>query len=433
MASPTLPPAPKGSTAPRPIPLWRNRDYVLLWSGQLISELGSTASRLAFPLLMLFLTDSPAQAGLLGAANGLPYVFLCLPAGALIDRWNRKRLMIWCDAGRALALGSIPLAAALGALGLVQLYVVALIEGTLFTFFNLANTAALAQVVTKEQLPGATAQQQMTFSLSDLLGPTLSGALYGALRVLPFLVDAISYGVSVVSLLFIQMEFQEERPETERRLWGEIKEGIVWLWRNPLIRFLCFVTGALNLTSSGFTLIIIVLAQRFGATSFQIGLILAAGGVGGLVGAVVAPPIRRHVSFGQMITGVMWLFTLLWPLLALAPNLLLLFGAVFVLLVVVPAYDITQFSYRIALIPDVLQGRVNSVFRLIALGARPACLALVGVLLQWLGPGGTVWVLFVPQVALSLAVMLNRHVQEAPPIEQARQALAEHESGDPRQ
>lgn len=409
------------SSAPRPVPLWRNRDYVLLWSGQLVSDLGSTASRLAFPLLILYLTGSPAQAGLLGAANGLPYAFLCLPAGAYIDRWNRKRVMLLCDVGRALALGSIPLAYALGSLSLVQLYAVAIIEGTLFTFFNLAETAALSQVVAKEQLPAATAQTQITYSLSDLLGPTLAGALYSVGRVLPFLADAVSYGVSVISLLFIKTEFQEERAQTKRRLWGEIQEGIVWLWRHPLIRFLCFLTGGLNLTTSGFTLIIILLAQRFQATSFEIGLILAAGGVGGLLGAFAAPSIRRRVSFGQMLTGVMWLFTLLWPLLALAPNLLLLSGAIFAVFVAIPAYDITQFSYRIALIPDALQGRVNSVFRLVAVGARPACLALTGALLQWVGPVGTVWVLFVPQVVLGLAVTLNRHVQQAPPIEQARQ------------
>jgi MFS family permease len=423
MTSTQLPATPAESAAPRPVPLWRNRDYLLLWSGQVVSELGSTASKLAFPLLILFLTGSPAQAGLLGAANGLPYVFLCLPAGAFIDRWNRKRVMLLCDSGRALALGSIPLAAALGVLSLAQLYAVAIIEGTLFTFYNLSETAALPQVVTKEQLPAATAQNQIIYSLSDLLGPTLAGALYSVGRVLPFLVDAISYVVSVISLLFIKTRFQEERAETERRLWGEIQEGIVWLWRNPLIRFLCFLTGTLNLTQSGFTLIVIVLAQRYQATSFQIGLILAAGGVGGLIGAIAAPPIRRRVSFGQMMTGVMWLFTLTWPLIALAPNLLLMGGALFALFVAIPAYDITQFSYRIALIPDALQGRVNSAFRLVAVGARPACLALTGLLLQWVGPVGTVWVLFVPQVVLSLAVMLNRHVQQAPPIEQARQTL----------
>src|SRR6266550_2353112 len=121
----------------RPVALWRNRDYVLLWSGQMISSVGTQVSMLAFPLLILAITHSPAQAGLIGALRSLPYALFILPAGALIDRWNRKRVMIICDTGRALALGSIPVALLLGQLTLVQLYIVSLVEGTLFTFFNL--------------------------------------------------------------------------------------------------------------------------------------------------------------------------------------------------------------------------------------------------------------------------------------------------------
>src|SRR5215470_19329598 len=125
------PPGSKG-----PLALWRNRDYVLLWSGQMVSSIGTQVSMLAFPLLVLAITHSPAQAGIVAALRGLPYALFILPAGALIDRWDRKRVMILCDTGRALALGSIPLALALGQLTLVQLYLVSLIEGTLFIFFS---------------------------------------------------------------------------------------------------------------------------------------------------------------------------------------------------------------------------------------------------------------------------------------------------------
>src|SRR5437667_6285556 len=107
--------------AKRPVPLWHNRDYVLLWSGQMISSVGTQVSMLAFPLLVLAITHSPAQAGLIAALRGLPYALFILPAGALIDRWNRKRVMILCDTGRALALGSIPIALLLGHLTIVQL------------------------------------------------------------------------------------------------------------------------------------------------------------------------------------------------------------------------------------------------------------------------------------------------------------------------
>lgn len=108
--------------APKRIPLWRNRDYMLLWSGQIVSSVGTRVSQLAFPLLVLALTHSPAQAGLIAALRGLPYALFILPAGAMVDRWNRKRVMILCDAGRAIALGSIPIALLLGHLTILQLY-----------------------------------------------------------------------------------------------------------------------------------------------------------------------------------------------------------------------------------------------------------------------------------------------------------------------
>src|SRR2546423_6916008 len=124
----------------RSIPLWRNRDFLLLVSGQAVSSVGSQTSLVAFPLLVLALTNSPAEAGLMTALRGLPYALFCLPAGALVDRWDRKRVMILCDIGRAIAFLSIPVALILHHLTYVQLYSVALIEGTLFVFFNLAES-----------------------------------------------------------------------------------------------------------------------------------------------------------------------------------------------------------------------------------------------------------------------------------------------------
>src|SRR5579871_457495 len=262
----------------RPESLWRNRDYLLLWSGQAISSVGTNVSQFAFPLLVLFLTGSPAQAGLIGASRTVPYIFLSLPVGALIDRWDRKRVMILCDTGRALALGSIPLVyAVFGTVPLVQLYLVTFIEGTLFVFFNIAEVACLPRVVPKEQLAAATGQNQAVEGASSLIGPPLSGILYAASHLLPFLADAISYVFSVISLSLIRTNFQGERTAERRKLRVEIGEGLLWLWRQPLIRFLSFITGGLNLTGSGFGLIIIVLAQQQGANAPVIGLIFTIG------------------------------------------------------------------------------------------------------------------------------------------------------------
>src|SRR5437763_11176504 len=182
----------------RPNPLWLNRDYMLLWSGQMVSNVGTQVSTLAFPLLILALTGSPAQAGFAGALRALPYVIFSLPAGALIDRWDRKRIMILCDSGRALSMASIPLALAIGQLTVLQLFIVSAIEGTLFVFFNIAEAACLPRVVAKEQLPAATAQNMATDGINALIGPPLGGALYALGSMLPFLADAISYFASVI-------------------------------------------------------------------------------------------------------------------------------------------------------------------------------------------------------------------------------------------
>ncbi len=170
-----------------PIPLWRNRSYLLLVGGQAISEVGTEVSALAYTLLILALTHSPAQVGLVGVLELLPVLLLSLHAGALIDRWDRKRVMILCGIGRAICLASVVLALALGRLTIVQIYLVALSEATLSVFFNHAERACLRNVVPREQLSTASAQNQTITYTSAFIGPTVSGALYTVGQVFPFL------------------------------------------------------------------------------------------------------------------------------------------------------------------------------------------------------------------------------------------------------
>jgi MFS family permease len=397
----------------QPKSLWLNLDYMLLWSGQMVSNVGTQVSTLAFPLLILALTNSPAQAGFAGALRALPYVIFSLPAGALIDRWDRKRVMILCDTGRALSMASIPIALVLGHLTILQLYLVSLVEGTLFVFFNIAEAACLPRVVPKEQLPAATAQNMATDGITVLLGPSLGGALYTAGRLLPFVADAVSYVVSVISLFFIKAKFQKERVAARRNLWIEIREGLSWLWHQPLIRFMAILTGGNNLINSGFVLIIIVLAQHQHASSFTIGLIFAVGGIGGIIGALIATPLQKRLSFAQAIIGTSWLFALCIPLYTIAPNPLILGIITAASFVAGPVYNVVQFSYRSAIIPDELQGRVNSVFRLIAFGGQPLGLALTGLLIQNIGVIATILVDAAGMIILAVAATVNTHVRNA--------------------
>ena len=394
-------------------PLWRNRDYMLLWSGQIVSSVGGQISQLAFPLLVLALTHSPLQAGLVGALRALPFTLLTVPVGALVDRWDRKRVMILSDTGRAVALASVPIALALGRLTLPQLYLVTLVEGTLFTFFNSAESACLPRVVPPVQLPAAVAQNQIVDALATMLGPALSGILYGVGRAVPFLVDAISYAASILSLTLIKTEFQEERPVAVADLRAEIVEGVVWLWRRRLMRFIAFLTGGLMLSSIGYALIIIVLAQREHAAPLAIGLILASSGVGTVVGSFIAVPLQRRYGVGPTLILATWAWALTWPLYAVAPNGFVLGVANAIGFVTATLYMTVQYTYRLALIPDALQGRVNGVFRLISFGSPPLGLALAGLLLQTLGPNATIWLLFAPQLLLAIAATAHKGLRQA--------------------
>ena len=404
--------------------LFRNRDYMLLWSGQVVSTLGSSASYVVYPLLILAITDSPAAAGIAAALANLPYLIFSLPAGALIDRWDRKRVMINCDVGRALTVASIAIALWLDVLTVWQLYIAAFVEGTFFVFFNIAEVASLPRVVPKEQLPQASAQNEAAFATAHIVGPSVGTLLYQGLgRAAPFVADAISYVASVVSLTLIRTPFRAAPPAPGRmNLRGEIAEGLRWLWSQPLIRYMAFLTGSINLVNAGTGLIVILLAQGLGARPVDIGLIFSIGGIGGILGSLVGGRVQKRFTFGQAIIALVWIEALLFPLYAIVPQYLLL-GVVFALMYFIgPVYNVVQFSYRLALIPDALQGRVNSTFRLLAFGMMPIGAALSGFLIERAGVIAAVVVFSLWYVILAIMTTLNRHVREAAPLEQVASA-----------
>ena len=394
----------------RSLSLWRNADYLRLWSGQVASSIGSQVSGLALPLLILALTHSPAKAGGLAALRGLPYLLLCLPAGALVDRWDPRRVMLVCDTGRALALASVPLALVFGHLSLVQLCVVTVIEGTLFVFFNQAESNCLVRVVTKEQLGVAVAQNEAVYGISGLVGPSLGGLLYSLGQGVPFLTNAVTYALSVVALLMLRSDVRPV-PRADGptpHLGREISEGLRWLYAHHVIRFLAILTGVLMCCCSGWVLILIVLAQKFGATPLTIGILTGTAGVGGVIGSLLTVPVQKRVRFGPLMIGSAWIWAMTWLLFAWTPSLPALGLVTALSSVIVPIYLTTQYAYRLKRIPDHLQGRVNSVFRLIAFGSGPLGLAVTGVLLQKLGPFWTVLITFAPQLVLSVAATFYR-------------------------
>jgi predicted MFS family arabinose efflux permease len=351
------------------------------------------------------------------ALRAAPYLIFSLPVGALIDRWDRKRVMINCDVWRAIAVVSVPVALWLDALTIWQIYLVAFVEGSLFVFFNIAEVAALPRVVPAGQLAQAAAQNEAAFGAVHIVGPSIGTFLYQTLgKSAPFIADAISYVISVGSLLLIKTQFRLAKAAPSAPLRAEIVEGLRWLWHKPLIRYMAFLTGGLNLVNAAVPLIVIVLAKEMGARDVEIGLIFSIGGIGGIIGSLIGGQIQKRFSFGQVIIAVIWLEALLFPLYALVPQFFLL-GAIYALIYTMsPIYNVVQFSYRLSLIPDALQGRVNSTFRLMAFGFMPLGAVISGFLLEWIGAVPTVLAFALWYLVFAIVTTLNRDVRNARPI-----------------
>jgi predicted MFS family arabinose efflux permease len=395
----------------QPQSLWRSRNYLLFWSGQALSDIGGAVSELAFPLLVLAVTHSPAQAGFVAALRALPATLFSLLAGVLVDRWDRKRVMLICDVGRALSIASIPIAYALGHLTIWQLSLNAFLEGTLLILFRLAKTAAVPQIVTPTQLMTAVAQDEFVEGTTALVGPSLSGLLYTLGAMFPFLTDAVSYLISLVTLLLMRAPFQRERVPTHRKVRAEIAEGVRWVWRQPFILTMTFLMGAGAFVSSSSTLIIIILAQQHQASPVVIGLIFALGGIGSILGALLAPRLTNRLTVGHSVLLCRWYSVLSWPLYALAPLPWVLGTLEFGAGLVDPIEDVPYFSHRLKLIPDELKGRVLSACRLVPGTTRPLGLALIGILIQRIGIFPTIWLAWAWLLVSTLIVTILPYVR----------------------
>ncbi|MEU8272068.1 MFS transporter, partial [Sphaerisporangium sp. NPDC049002] len=278
------------SPADRRPSLWRNRDFMALWGGQIVSTLGSRISATAAPLLVLAMTGSPADAGLVGAAGSVPYLVAHLPAGTLVDRWNRRRIMLTAQVTACAAIASIAVAFWLDALTMTHLAIAVFVQGTCFVFFGVAEEAALPKIVPAPLLPAAIAQNEAKGRGAALAGPPLGGLLFGIGHALPFVADAISYLVASVALLFVRRDLQDRRAEPPGSLWRDTTEGLRWLWRHALIRAAVVLVAASNLIFAGLSLVLVVLAREQGASAAEIGLMLGIYGGGGLLGAFAAGP-----------------------------------------------------------------------------------------------------------------------------------------------
>ena len=401
------------SSAGKPVSLWRNHDYLLLWIGQEVSSLGTGISQFAFPLLMLAITHSFIAAGFAGALGQLPYVLFGLPAGALVDRWERKRVMIVCTLGLTLCTASIPVAMVSGLLTATQLYVVAFLMGALFLFYELAELGALTQVVPKKDLPSAVAQYEIAYSTILLIAPPVGGVLFSLGKALPFVADGISYLVLLGSLSRIRSSFQADRKVTPTNLFVDVREGLLWLWSHIVVRILAFLTGYLYVAMSASILIVYAIAREHKISLIVVGVVLAVGGGGNYVGTAVSPLLQRRIGFGRLLGGMLVIFVVLWPLYGAASSPILLGITVAGLAVADAIAAILMSSYRLTVVPDALQGRVGSVYRLILFGSLALGQAGVGFSLDRFGVLVTVGILWSGLIAFACVLLINAAMRKA--------------------
>jgi MFS family permease len=398
------------------VPLRRNRAFLLLWSGQAVSALGSQVSLVAYPLLVLAVTGSPSEAGIVGFARNVPIAALALPAGVLADRVNRKRMMVACDGVCALALGSIPIAMAAGRVPFALMVLVALIDGTGFVVNYVTERGALRQLVPPDLLGEAVARNESRTFGAMLAGPPLGGLLFQLGRALPFLADAISYAASTVTKLLIAADFQEVRAE---RTVGGAREGLRWVWERPFFRVCMLLFACSNPIFTGIYLLVVVLAKRHGASAGLVGAMLGIAAGGGLLGALLAPRLQRRLSARAVLIGENWVLALAIPLLLIAHNALLLGLIVAAAELITPVTNSIVVGYRVALAPDRLQGRVQAASTLISFSAGWLGPLAVGFMLQSAGSSATIVALTGWALMLALAATGSRAFRHPPAVERS--------------
>lgn len=395
----------------RRYPLLYNRDYRLLWSGEALSQLGSQASTVAFPLLVLALTGSAAKAGIVGLAKWLPLAVAALPAGMVADRFDRKRLMIASDFVRALMLASIPAALWLGRPPFLQIAAVAFMDGVLLTVRYVCERGVLPQVVESEQLPDAVAQNEARLFAAGIAGPPLGGILFALGRALPFVADALSYVASMATVVATRLQ---PRPRAVERL-GGLGEGFAWLWRAPFYRTASLLFAAGNPLFTGLYLLAILLAKRHGASSGAVGAMFAIVGAGGLLGALVAGALRRALSPRAALVGASWLMSLVLPLLFVTHLAALIGLIVAACEFPTPLANGLVAGNRVAVTPDHLQGRVQAAATLVTMSLAWLGPLAVGFVFQHAGASVTVTVVCAWAVLLAVLTTVAPALYQGPP------------------
>jgi len=421
--------------------LWSHPDFLKLWTGQSISELGSQVSQLAIPwLAAVGLHASPIEFSLLGVLGFLPFILFALPAGVWVDRLRRRHILIVGDASRAVLLALIPILWLAGVLQIWHLLILQFVIGIFTVFFDVAYQSYLPALIEREHLVDGNSKLQLTVSVAQVAGPSMSGGLIAAITA-PYAIvaDAVSFVISTVFML--RMRHREVLPEraageAHPKMWPQVKEGLQWVIGNRHLRAIAACTGTSNFFGQILFSIFVLYAVRvLHMSSVALGVVFAVGSIGSIAGALSANRLRKRLGVGPAIVAYAVIFSCAGIAFPLAPRsfpapVLIagmgLFGFASV------AYNITQVSLRQAITPERLQGRMNAAMRWIVWGTIPLGTLLGGAIGQTVGLRTALWVGAIGSIPVFLTVLLSpvRSIREMPaPVLEPTPAQAELEGG----
>jgi MFS family permease len=364
-----------------------NLDFWKFWLGQTLSNLGSSITLFALPLLVYQLTDSALNLALASTFSFLPYLLFGLLIGAWVDRTNRKRLMIGVDLLRAVVLLSVPLLAAFDLLSIWWIYLVAFTNGTLTTCFQAAEFAAIPSLVDRTNLVTANGRIQASYSAAMVIGPLLAGVLIGLLPLAWLLAfNATTFVISAGLLSLIRISFNAAETPHSANILGDIGAGLRYVWGHPVLRNISIMMALVNLFgSTAHAQLVLFASTHYRADETQVGLFFSAGALGVVLLSLLAGPLRKRFSFSTvalgalMLEGVMliiltltqlyWLGLIIW---ALAMGLGILF-------------NINTGSLRQAIVPGHMLGRVMSVAMVLAWSVIPLGTLLGGLAIEQTG------------------------------------------------
>ena len=379
-------------------------DYRKLWAASTVSNLGDGVTLVAGPLLAASLTRDPLLVAGLAFAQRLPWLFFSLISGALVDRLDRRMLMVAVDAFRTVLLGFLGLAVLSNFVSIPLLYVVFFLMGTAETLFDTASVSILPTVVPRESLEKANGRLFGAQIVSnEFAAPPLGGFLFAVAASVPFFLDAGSFAAAAVLVLTMRGKFRVERPEgtPPTTLRAEISEGLRWLWGNSLLRTLAVSLGIMNLTMTATISIFVLFAQeRLGLGSVGYGVLLTSVAVGGVAGSLTAERLTGRLGAGTTMRLGLLIEAASTGVIALSREplvvgfMLALFGFHAIV------WNVVTISLRQQIIPERLLGRVNSAYRLLGLGGMSVGALLGGLLARSFGLTAPFWF-----ASLSVAVL----------------------------